>query len=119
MYNLNELRELSFAELYKLYIIPRISRLALEKKEIRTMLLQRGGRDWAEQRIKEFANGDRQVTTDCSVPERELRTLETKIFLQLAYPTDLNAGILSICEREPALAAATSPPLKTFMQSST
>jgi len=68
-----------------------------------------------EVRTKEFASGSRQRTDECSKAEKELRSIETRVILKIAYPGDVNSGIYSICEREPLLASSTTPQLKSFL----
>mmetsp|Transcript_27596 Transcript_27596/g.46739 ORF Transcript_27596/g.46739 Transcript_27596/m.46739 type:complete len:213 (+) Transcript_27596:183-821(+) len=115
LYNLKELVKLSPYELYRMFIIPHITRLALEKANVRNLLIQKGGIRWAEARANEFARGQRRPTIECSTVERELRALETRIILKLTYPGDFEAGIRSICERQPKLAASTLPKLRSFL----
>mmetsp|Transcript_4968 Transcript_4968/g.9046 ORF Transcript_4968/g.9046 Transcript_4968/m.9046 type:complete len:134 (+) Transcript_4968:325-726(+) len=107
--------KMSPSELYRTFVIPQITHAAADKPDLRNHLLSNGGREWMEVRTKEFASGSRQRTDECPKAEKELRSIETRVILKIAYPGDVNAGIYSICEREPTLATSTTPQLKSFL----
>mmetsp|Transcript_9601 Transcript_9601/g.23629 ORF Transcript_9601/g.23629 Transcript_9601/m.23629 type:complete len:213 (-) Transcript_9601:205-843(-) len=114
--NLNALASLNKEQLYKFFIVPQIIRMALERPSIRAHLLQQGGKDWAKRRTQKFVNRDRKRTNDCPLPEREIRLLETKVIIKLAYPADQMTGTSALIQRESLLAAAVVPPLKTLIR---
>jgi len=116
VYDIDALKEMGNDEIYRIFVVPALTRHAVENSEMRTALLSKGGSDWAEIRGREFAAGERKQTSQCSKIEQEIRAIETTMILKLAYPSDTNAGINAICEREPRLASMTVPPLKNFIR---
>jgi hypothetical protein len=99
-----------FGEIYELFYVPVLHKVACENESIRACLFKNGGASWASKRKESIVNRTRIPTDHCEPAEQEIRMLESVIALELAYNGDVQAGLLDFTRSNPSLAFKFFPP---------